>query len=621
VRVWGLAATLVALAVLASPGAAQQAPALLVISSERAENSAGQLYLVDPRTGRTQNLSRWRRTAGDADAFPGRGRVRLALTREEIVCCTFNNAFADVWIVDGAGRQLNLTATPNVNESAPSVAPDGTTVAFYRRLPTDSGREDVRLVVQPPGGGARELLKLESRSFEPPAWSPDGRLLLVAENDPDYDAAIKIVGLDGTARKVALPSALDGAWLRTGNLVVAGSTTREGPLDLFVAGPDGRVRRRLTRTRLDERRPRPSPDGSRLAFLRWTSCASCDPRYRLWVGNSEARAAKVVAGRTGRCSGAGCRTIDRAEWSPDGRFLAVASSRLQLHLPIVDRVFLVNLRTRRIRALPFQPTSELTSGPRWLGSQVAYTSQLFGAGRRGLWLVREDGVSVRRLTRGRESQASWSPDGRRLVYVARGGLWTMNASGSDRRPLTMNGGDFWPAWSPDGRRIAFGRGRSVVVLDLRTRRTKVVVRSAASELSWSPDGRTLAFATVNTEEVDKSLVWIVGADGTGRRRVAGGQGPSWSPDGRRMAFERLVLRPGKNNYWVEVWTCDPDGGNAVKLAEVQAAEDAGRTAWSPDGRTIAFHAAEEVYGVPPAGGAVRSLTNNPAYDFDPAWRP
>jgi Tol biopolymer transport system component len=159
------------------------------------------------------------------------------------------------------------------------------------------------------------------------------------------------------------------------------------------------------------------------------------------------------------------------------------------------------------------------------------------------------------------------------------------------------------------------------VLDLRTRRTARVLRAVASELSWAPDGRTIAFAAVNWEEPSRSLVWTVRADGAGRRRVTVGQGPSWSPDGRRIAFERVVLRPGKNNYWVEVWTADPDGDNAVKLADVQAGEDWGRTAWSPDGRTIAFQAAEEVYGVSPAGGASRSLTNNPAHDFDPAWRP
>ena len=62
----------------------------------------------------------------------------------------------------------------------------------------------------------------------------------------------------------------------------------------------------------------------------------------------------------------------------------------------------------------------------------------------------------------RNSLASWSPDGRRIVFVSgRNGfdqIWTMKADGSDMRRLTAPRAlDEDPAWSPDGRRIAFVR--------------------------------------------------------------------------------------------------------------------------------------------------------------------
>jgi TolB protein len=68
----------------------------------------------------------------------------------------------------------------------------------------------------------------------------------------------------------------------------------------------------------------------------------------------------------------------------------------------------------------------------------------------------------RRLTRspGRDSHASWTPDGKKIVFgSARSGsqnIWIMNADGSDpwwltTDPATQGG----PEVSPDGRTIAF----------------------------------------------------------------------------------------------------------------------------------------------------------------------
>jgi TolB protein len=62
--------------------------------------------------------------------------------------------------------------------------------------------------------------------------------------------------------------------------------------------------------------------------------------------------------------------------------------------------------------------------------------------------------------------------------------------------------------------------------------------------------------------------------------------PSFSPDGRKMAF--VSGRLGHP----EVYIMDADGTNVELLTRYNVGEQAYRTSpdWSPDGRTIAYHA-------------------------------
>src|SRR5438105_13224582 len=69
---------------------------------------------------------------------------------------------------------------------------------------------------------------------------------------------------------------------------------------------------------------------------------------------------------------------------------------------------------------------------------------------------------VLRLTRdgGFKQHLQWSPDGKRFlltrIHAGKMGLWTVNADGTDMRPLLV--GDhpqFDGHWSPDGKRVAY----------------------------------------------------------------------------------------------------------------------------------------------------------------------
>src|SRR5690606_9678649 len=83
--------------------------------------------------------------------------------------------------------------------------------------------------------------------------------------------------------------------------------------------------------------------------------------------------------------------------------------------------------------------------------------------------------------------------------------------------------------------------------------------------------------------------WIVGADGTGARRLtwtedANEGSPAFSPDGRSLAF--TAARNGRGQIWILPLA---EGGEAWPLTDVPTG--AGGPVWSPDRTRIAFTSA------------------------------
>ena len=254
-----------------------------------------------------------------------------------------------------------------------------------------------------------------------------------------------------------------------------------------------------------------------------------------------------------------------------------------------------------------------------------------------LYVVRADGTGLRRLTDDpvRETDPSWSPDGRRIVYVvsrvidgswADPHLWVMNADGSGKRQLTKGSVyAFEPSWSPDGKQIlltGLGQGNGAVlstgviyVMSAEGGAPKRVTRKNAETGSWAPDGRILFVSTGD--------VWIVKPDGSGLTQltqIGNVTDFALSPDGKSLAIDN------NSSSTVEVLPVR-GGGAAVTVLDPIADFVPGpyvNLVWTPDGKALAVADAgssgSRLYVVN-ADGSGLSAVAGIEDACGPAWRP
>lgn len=270
--------------------------------------------------------------------------------------------------------------------------------------------------------------------------------------------------------------------------------------------------------------------------------------------------------------------------------------------------------------------------------QIAFVSER--SGNPQIYLMNSDGSDVTPLTDEPEGacQPAWSPDGQSLAYISPcaglkerydgASLFILNlASGRSDLISTFATGDYDPAWSPDGARLAFTSLQTgkpqIFIYSFDSKSAQILMQRSTNNRmpAWSPDGQLLVFVSPSPV-TNRPILFTVDAQGLEEPRGVMGQNydvglrPAWSPEGELLLFDLdaepvLGGRSLINNQDVPI---------ATSLKKVAAPE------FSPDGNWILCEGVDEngsreIFVMMRTGARLAPLTENPAEDYQPAWRP
>jgi Tol biopolymer transport system component/phage shock protein PspC (stress-responsive transcriptional regulator)/predicted Ser/Thr protein kinase len=423
-------------------------------------------------------------------------------------------------------------------DSPITFSPDGQRIAYLREH-HDTPFYDL-LIAHSDGTPDRALFSnspLASSSYEP-AWSPDGKSIVIPVAQPTQDAVAGLLSVDAVSGKQhtgafsAERFYFGGVWLPDGSglvmTTVSQMTSLHGQLTL-ISYPRGEFRQLTTDTN-DYFHPSVSADGRSIV----ASQEHGDFQIEVAPASSPDTVQPVPL--------ASHRDVWRWDWSADGRLVVPQTPDLRLVNPAGGETVLLS------DAQHISDQITTCAGGKYYVFRSAGRS---GKASMNLWRMDSDGTNVKQLTFGpNESEPECAREGQWVFYVDRGdnqAIKRVSIEGGQPETLITDASWGWSV-SPDGKRIV---GRDVRELDHRLVLTVYSIddkktnyheldQRASAPLAFAPDPKAVVYV-VREKGVDN--LWEQPLDSSAARQLTHFtseriQRFRFSPDGSKLAIER-----------------------------------------------------------------------------------
>ncbi len=422
-------------------------------------------------------------------------------------------------------------------DSPVTFSPDGQRFAFLREK-HDSPFWDL-IVTKADGSDERQIFKdqtLLSDSFTP-AWSPDGKTILIPVVQPTKDAIGGFAQVDVATGKLTNFAVTqtriyyDPVWMPDGRgLIVPSGDLRSGlPQSQlgYLSYPDGEYRL-LTHDTNDYRHPSIAADGKTLVANQ--SRLTFDVGVASATSPSELKTVPLLSHAN----------VWRWGWSADGKLILPQGGQIKAVTPSGEETVLLDESTH-------------------ISDQVTACGD-------GRYII------FRRLSRTGSASVQ---------------LWRMDSNGSNVTQLTSGPNDWEPVCNAEGKWVYYtdqADRQTVKRVSVNGGTPQIIVNEPVSPFNLSPDGKQIA--SIEVDEADHKLSIRLNPTDGGKASLMDADprmssAPTFTPDGKSIVY--VVREKGVDNLWSQAL----DGTNRKQLTSFTK-DLIFRYAYSKDGTQIAI---------------------------------